>query len=96
VPVAVVVFSGSSATVRNNIISKAEVAMSVSDAKVTEDYNIFYASGRSGVARGGHSSTANPGFVSSNPAAPLDVKIATEFSGDPLRRQTNFCIFAVA
>ena len=75
VPVGIAVFSGSSATVRNNIVSKADVAMSVSGAKVTEDYNIFYASGRSRVARGAHSTTANPGFVSSILVGPLDFKL---------------------
>ncbi|MGI8960053.1 MAG: right-handed parallel beta-helix repeat-containing protein [Bryobacteraceae bacterium] len=76
------IFSGSSATVRNNIVSKAEVAMSVSSAKVTEDYNIFYGSGAisSTVAKGGHNSTANPRFVSSSPAGPLDVRLQ---SGSP-------------
>ncbi|MGI8961571.1 MAG: right-handed parallel beta-helix repeat-containing protein [Bryobacteraceae bacterium] len=80
VRVAFAVFSGSSATIRNNVVSKAEVALSVSGAKVTEDYNIFYASGARGAAKGAHSTTANPRFVSSNPAGPLDVKLG---SGSP-------------
>lgn len=74
------VCSGSSATVRNNIISRAEVAMSVGRAKLIEDYNIFYASGRSRVAKGYHSTNRNPGFVSSNPAGPLDVRLKSNSS----------------
>jgi parallel beta-helix repeat protein len=74
VPIAFAAFSGSTATLRNNVVSKADVAISAS-AKVTEDYNIFYASGSTGLTRGSHSSTANPKFVSSNPVGPLDVKL---------------------
>jgi Right handed beta helix region len=80
VRVAFAVFSGSSATIRNNIISKAEVGSSVSGASVTEDYNIFYASGARGVARGAHSTTADPKFVNPTPAGPLDFKLQ---SGSP-------------
>jgi hypothetical protein len=75
VRVAFAVFSGSSATIRNNIVSKAEVAFSVSGASVTEDYNIFYANGTRGIAKGAHSTTADPKFIEAIPAAPLDVKL---------------------
>ena len=75
VRLAIGVYNGSSATIRNNILSRAGVSISASNT--TEDYNIFYASGASGVARGSHTSTANPLFVSSNPVGPLDVKLQT-------------------
>ena len=78
VNLAIGIYNSSTATVRNNIISKAGVAISASGT--TEDYNIFYASGARGVANGAHSTTLNPGFVSSNPAGPMDVKLR---SGSP-------------
>jgi hypothetical protein len=82
VRVAFAVFSGASATVRNNIVSRAEISMSVSGAKVSEDYNIFYTSGgmSSTVSRGSHDSTANPRFIDSTPSGPMDVRLG---SGSP-------------
>ncbi|MGI9070911.1 MAG: right-handed parallel beta-helix repeat-containing protein [Bryobacteraceae bacterium] len=77
VPIAFGVYSGCSATIRNNIVSKAEKPILLDNGSVVEDYNVFYASGASGVARGGHTTTANPRFVSANPAGPLDVKLQT-------------------
>ncbi len=74
VRVGIAVFSGSSATVRNNVLSKAEIAIST-DVAVTEDYNVFYESGNVEGERGGHSITSNPRFVNGNPAGPLDVKL---------------------
>jgi hypothetical protein len=72
------IFIGSSATIRNNIVSK--VAMPISaKVQVTEDYNVFYQSGpmSSMVTKGAHSTSANPRFVSATPAGPLDVKLQT-------------------
>ncbi|MFL6353618.1 MAG: right-handed parallel beta-helix repeat-containing protein [Bryobacteraceae bacterium] len=81
VGVAFAVFSGSSATIRNNIVSKAHAVASVT-VPATEDYNIFFESGplSSIVRRGVHTTTVNPRFVSSNPVGPLDVKLQ---SGSP-------------
>jgi parallel beta helix pectate lyase-like protein len=78
VRLAIGVYSGSSATIRNNIISKAST--SISSGSATEDYNIFYASGARGIAHGSHSTTSNPKFVSSSPTSPLQVKVQ---SGSP-------------
>ncbi len=74
VRVGIAVFSGSSATVRNNILSKVEVSISA-DAPVSEDYNIFYESGNVGGSHGGHSTKSNPEFVKASPANPMDVRL---------------------
>jgi copper-binding protein NosD len=72
------VFIGSSASIRNNIVSKAAMPISAK-VPVSEDYNIFYQSGPmlGMVTKGAHSTTADPKFVSANPAGPLDVKLQT-------------------
>ncbi len=79
VRVAFAIFSGSSAAIFNNIVSKAEVGIST-NAKVVEDYNDFFESGGRDVSKGAHSTTLDPMFVSTNPASPLDVKLR---SGSP-------------
>jgi hypothetical protein len=38
-------------------------------------HNIFYANGTRGIAKGAHSTTADPKFIEAIPAAPLDVKL---------------------
>jgi parallel beta-helix repeat protein/putative cofactor-binding repeat protein len=77
VPIAFGVYSGCSATIRNNIVSKAQTTIWLDRGTAVEDYNIFYASGASGVTKGGHTTTADPRFISSNPVGPLDVKLQT-------------------
>ncbi|MFL6353620.1 MAG: hypothetical protein ACJ74Z_17470 [Bryobacteraceae bacterium] len=74
------IYSGSGGVIRNNIVSGTGVAIAVSRASVSEDYNIFYSAGSRGVSKGGHSNTSNPRFVSSSPSGPLDVKLQ---SGSP-------------
>jgi parallel beta-helix repeat protein/putative cofactor-binding repeat protein len=80
VPIAFGVYSGCSATIRNNIVSKARNSIWVDNATVAEDYNIFFQSGASVVTRGGHTNTSDPKFVKANPTGPLDVKVQ---SGSP-------------
>jgi parallel beta-helix repeat protein len=80
VPIAFGVYSGCSATIRNNIVSKAGTAIRLDNGTVVEDYNIFYASGATVVARGVHTKTSDPRFVKASPTGPLDVKLQ---SGSP-------------
>ncbi len=77
VRVAFAIFSGSSAAIFNNIVSKAEVGISADRSKVAEDYNDFFESGGRDVARGAHSTSLDPMFISTTPAGPLDLKLRT-------------------
>jgi parallel beta-helix repeat protein/putative cofactor-binding repeat protein len=80
VPIAFGVYSGCSATIRNNIVSRAGTPIRLDNGTVTEDYNIFYAAGATVVTRGVHTKTSDPKFVKASPTGPLDVKLQ---SGSP-------------
>src|SRR5204863_677993 len=72
--------SGSSGTMRNNILKNFSArAINVDTASSgTEDYNIYNLSGPNyGVTRGAHSLTSDPMFVSAIPSTANDVKLKT-------------------
>lgn len=80
-PYGILIDSGSSATVMNNVISHASLRGLIvgSSAHATEDYNIFYSSGSNeGVSKGSHTNTSNPLFSSSTPKAPADFKLQSD------------------
>jgi hypothetical protein len=80
-PIGFNIISGSgSAHVFNNIVSEASFTPIESDSTtastISEDYNTYFLSGSIfGLNRGSHDNTADPEFVTSSPAGPLDVKV---------------------
>ncbi len=78
-PVGIAVYTGSTATIRNNIVVRTKNAINASPkTAATEDYNLFYNAGIITLsARGKHSVTANPKFVVATPVKASDFKLLT-------------------
>lgn len=78
-PVGIAVYTGSTATIKNNIIVRTTNGINASPkTAATEDYNLFYNAGVISIAaRGSHSVTGDPKFAVAIPSLPGDFKLKT-------------------